>query len=180
LQNDFNYSSPYWTNKETYAVEDGLEGLNEKQTKLASYWSTPFNKICLGMKVTGVTQWIVIDHQASSLFNVIAGGGSTKTTAGRRTWKSLIAGSSLQSKCNDEGFNVKCQVNNLYTHVRIGLATNNEDSCDTCDSYIGFGASSHGCGVQSTITCGNFAICSDVSHYNTDIYISAFGYILVQ
>ena len=180
MQNDFNYSSPYWTNKETYAVEDGLEGLNEKQTKLASYWNTPFNKICLGMKVTGVTQWIVIDHQASSLFNVIAGGGSTKTTAGRSTWKSLIAGSSLQSNCNDEGFNVKCQVNNLYTHVRIGLATNNEDRCDTCDSYIGFGASSHGCGVQSTITCGNFAICSDVSHYNTDIYISAFGYILVQ
>jgi hypothetical protein len=40
LQNDFKYSSPFWSNKETYAVEDGLEGLNEKQTKLASYWKS--------------------------------------------------------------------------------------------------------------------------------------------
>ena len=50
LQAVFNYTSPYWTNKETCRVEDGLESWTEKQTKLASYWNTPFSKICLGMK----------------------------------------------------------------------------------------------------------------------------------
>ena len=56
FQAEFNYSSPYWINKETYAVEDGLEGLTEKQTKLASYWNTPFERICLGMKVNNDTK----------------------------------------------------------------------------------------------------------------------------
>jgi hypothetical protein len=47
LQQTFGYDSPYWTNKEGYAVEDGLEGLIEKESKLASYWNTPFKKIKL-------------------------------------------------------------------------------------------------------------------------------------
>jgi hypothetical protein len=179
FQNDSSYDSPYWTNKETYAVEDGLKGMTEKQTKLASYWNTPFKKICLGMKVGGVTEWIVIDHESSSLFNVIAGTTSTKTSIGKSTWKSLIAGSSLQSNCNDEGFNLKCDASDVHTHLRIGIVANNEDRCDTCDSYIGFGASFNGCGVQSTLS-GNLAVCSGTSGYQSGTYIKAFGYILVQ
>ncbi|XP_028396025.1 uncharacterized skeletal organic matrix protein 5-like [Dendronephthya gigantea] len=179
-KNDFNYSSSYWTNKKTFAVEDGLEGLSEKQTKMASYWNTPFTRICLGMKVNDVTNWITIDKKARSLFDVIAGGATTRTTAGKETWKSLIAGSSLQNNCNDEGFNLRCQINELYMRVRIGLVANNEVTCDTCDSYIGLGVSYLGCGIQSTITCGNLAVCHSSSHYNADTYIWAFGYILVQ
>jgi hypothetical protein len=34
-----------WINNESYAVEDGLEGLTEKESKLASYWNIPFKKI---------------------------------------------------------------------------------------------------------------------------------------
>ena len=132
------------------------------------------------MKVNGVTEWIAIDHKASSLYNVIEGGATTKTTAGRITWKSLISGSSLQSNCNDEGFNLKCEGSNVYARVRIGIVANNENSCDTCDSYLGFGASADCCGMQSTITCGNFAICHVVSHYDADTHIQSFGYVLVQ
>ena len=155
--------------------------MSEKQTKLASYWNTPFEKICLGMKVGTVTNWIVIDHQASSLFDVIKTGTSSTTTAATRsTWKSLILGSSLQNYCNDEGFNLKCESGDVYARVRIGLVANNENICDTCDSYIGFGASYNGCSEQSQITCGNFAVCHGVSHYDKNTYISAFGYILVQ
>ena len=131
------------------------------------------------MKANGITNWIMIDHQSSSLFDVIEGGTSTKTSLRRNTWKSLIAGSFLQSNCNDEGFNLKCASGDVYTHVRIGIVANNEESCDTCDSYIGFGASFNGCGVQSTLS-GNLAVCSYVSHYDSDTYINTFGYILVQ
>ena len=179
-QNDFRYNSSYWTNNKTYAVDDGLEGLTEKQTKLASYWNTPLNKICFGMKVNGETKWIVIDHPADSLFNVIANGNFSKTTAGKTTWKSLIAGSSLQKNCNKEGFNVKCENGRVYAYVRIGIVANNQDACSSCDSYLGIGASLHSCGVTSTITSGNLAICSRSSNYSTDTYIPSFGYILVQ
>ena len=109
LQADFNYDSHYWTNKETYEVEDGLEGLTEKQTKQASYWNTPFGKICLGMKVNNVTKWIVINHNASSLFDVIAGGVFKNTTAGKKKWLSLMDASYLGGYCQKEGFNLQLQ-----------------------------------------------------------------------
>ena len=180
LQNDFNYNSPYWTNNETYAVEDGLEGLTETQTKLASYWNTRFNKLCLGMKVNGVTRWIVVDHQASSLFNVIGAGNFKATAVGRQAWASLINNLSLQDNCNEQGFNIQ-KKHSLYQDqgmdVRIGLVANNENDCLSCNSCIGFGTSVRGCNndVKST-TCGNImAICGG---YNRDI--AAFGYVLVQ
>ena len=132
------------------------------------------------MKVNGVTKWIAINHQASSLFYVIAGGTSTRTTVGKDSWKSLIAGSSLQNNCNNQGFNIEGESGDLYTKVRLGLIANNEHACDTCDSYIGFGASFKGCGFSPGPTCGNFAVCNHVSHYNTNTELPAFGFILVQ
>ena len=155
--------------------------MTEKQTKLASYWNTPFGKICLGMKVNGVTKWIVIDHQASSQFDVIADGTKTTTAVGKDTWKLLIAGSSLQTNCNDEGFNTKFRGGNLHTHLRLGFVAHNENDCNTCsDSYIGFGASFRGCDFSSWPTCGNLAVCNHVSHYDENTNLPAFGCIFVQ
>ncbi len=187
MQNEFTYSSSYWENNDTYAVDDGLEGLTEKQTKLASYWNTPFNKICLGMKVNGVTKWIVIDHQARSLFNVIAPGTFKDTNIGKEAWKSLYDGSRFQNNCNKEGFNIESM--NLdtkyksYMKVRIGFVANNQDHCGSCDTCIGFGTAARGCsnlndddGTVRTTTCGYIAICGNFNNENT----AAFGYILVQ
>ena len=185
LQTEFNYSSPYWTNKKTYAVEDGLEGLTEKQTKLASYWNTPFDKICLGMKVNNFTKWIVINHNASSLFDVIADGVFKKTTAGKNKRLSLMDGSLLQGCCNREGFNVFGTFPFYYHWVtlklRIGIIANSLPlDCYTCDSCIGFGISAIGCTFENirvrNKTCGNMAICS----YFNNKKSAAFGYILVQ
>ncbi len=184
MQNEFTYNSSYWENNETYAVEDGLEGLTEKQTKLASYWNTPFNKICLGVKVNGVVKWIVIDHQASSLFNVIANGAFQKTTAGKEAWKSLINGSGFQQNCNREGFNIESDSSSQsYMKVRIGFMANNQEDCGSCDTCIGFGTAARGCskhdnhdGTVRNTTCGYIAICGYFSNQHT----AAFGYILVQ
>ena len=74
MEQTFGYDSPYWTNKEGYAVEDGHKGLTEKESKLAPYWNTPFKKICLGMTVNGDRKWMVLDYEASSLYSVIADG----------------------------------------------------------------------------------------------------------
>ncbi|XP_028414182.1 uncharacterized skeletal organic matrix protein 5-like [Dendronephthya gigantea] len=163
----FMYRSSWWTNKQTYAVQDGLEGLTEKESKLASYWNTPFTKICLGMSYNGDTKWMSFNYTGISLYTVIADGQFRATGAGRAAWKSLIAGSSLQRNCNREGFNNI----HLRSKMRIGLVANEQEDCNTCDSWIGYGVMSTGW------TCGNFA-----SHGpdNGDKNLATFGYILVQ
>ena len=152
--------------------------MTEKQTKLASYWNTPFHKICLGMKVNGVTKWIRINHQASSLYNVIADGDFKNTSVGRGKWLSLMDGSRLQENCNKEGFNIGIPGHeSAHLKVRIGIIANNENDCESCDSCIGFGTSVRGCDdeIRKT-TCGNIAICDQLDNKNTP----AFGYIFVQ
>ncbi|XP_028396196.1 uncharacterized skeletal organic matrix protein 5-like [Dendronephthya gigantea] len=181
-QNDFNYNSPYWINKAAYEVEDGLEGLTEKQTKLASYWNTPFNKICLGMKVNSETRWIALDYDASSLYNVIRYGSFKRlsTAAGRGAWGSLINGSALQPNCNQEGFSIDIRYAashfSTYVRVRIGIVANNENDCKSCDSCIGFGTSAQCNNDIRGTTCGNMGICGQVNNIN----IAAFGFILVN
>ena len=180
MQNNFNFESTYWTNKEVFTVEDGLEGLTEKQTKSASYWSTPFNKICLGMTVNNVTKWIVIGHQANSLFSQIADGNFRETSAGRDQWKSLIDGSSLQPNCNREGFNFKRKLGSgFYLKTRIGFAANNQNNCKSPDSCIGFGTSAVGCHLTLSTTCGNLVMCGQ-NHNLDNKDTAAFGFILIQ
>ena len=179
---DFNYTSPYWTNNETYAVEDGLKGLTEKQSKLASYWNTPFSKICLGMKVNNVTKWIATDHEASSLSHVITHGRYTSTSFGKEAWKSLVNDSLIQVYCNYEGFNVQVEHNfnaDAYIKTRIGIVANNYDQCVNCDSCIGFGISFLGCdGHKRYSSCGDIlGICTAPEN---DGETAAFGYVLVQ
>ncbi|XP_028396187.1 uncharacterized skeletal organic matrix protein 5-like [Dendronephthya gigantea] len=171
-KNTFIYNSPLWTNKETYAIQDGLEGLTGNESKLASYWNTPFTKICLGMSYNGETKWINLDYTASSLYSVIADGKFRETTAGRAAWKSLIAGSSLQYNCNKEGFNVP--VNRHNRKIRLGIVGNNERNCDSCDSWLGLSI------LDDTYheVCGNTAICCYSDNGNKNM--KTFGYILVQ
>ena len=87
------------------------------------------------MTQNGVTNWVLVQYTATSLYSVLAAGNYHETNAGRAEWVSLINTTPLQSKCNKEGFNVKCSV----LKFRIGIAGNNEHDCITCDSFIGYG-----------------------------------------
>jgi hypothetical protein len=160
-----------WINNESYAVEDGLEGLTEKESKLASYWNTPFKKICLGMTVNGDRRRMVLDYEASSLYSVIADGQYRNTSAGKNTWMSVIAGSSLQPNCNREGFNIQFG----RTNARLAFVANDQNHCESCDSWIGFGIYAYSCGKIDR-ACGNYAVCG----VDRAVDIPAFGYILVQ
>ena len=131
------------------------------------------------MKVNGVTKWIVINHQASSLFNVIADGVFEKTSVGKKKWLSLMDGLLLQY-CDHEGFNVNTQRNraDTFLKVRIGMILGNVHY-RSCYIYwcIGFGTSVRGCdGKTRKTTCGNIGICRHFDNKNT----AAFGYIFVQ
>ena len=153
---------------------------------MASYWNTPFKKICLGMKVNDDTKWIMIDYQASSLFNVIKNGHIEYANDRREKWLSLIDGSFLEEDDdthNSAGFNVNTHSQKVrYLKVRIGIIArkDNHDKCVNnrrCKSCIGFGISAHGCdGEIRNTTCGNIAICHLQENQNTP----AFGYIFVQ
>ena len=174
-QQTFEYSSPLWSNNETFNLDGGKTGFDSQETKLPSYWTTSFSKICLGMKIgQQPVKFIVINKQANSLYSLIADGQYRNTSLGRDTWKSLIGSeASLQKNCNKEGFNAVSD-NPDHSKVRIGIISNDHDNCASCDSRIGFGT---GGWPDNSNSCGNEA---EWSPDNGDKHIKAMGYILVQ
>ncbi|XP_078351789.1 putative skeletal organic matrix protein 5 [Oculina patagonica] len=172
----FHYDSSYWTDENTYEVPAGETGFDQNETKLPTYWNTPFTKICLGIKIPGEeTRFLVLNKEASSLHDLISDGQYRPTSLGRDAWKTLVGGDqgSLQLNCNMEGFNAANE-NIDYAKARIGYIANEQNECIYGDSRIGFGT---GGKWDDSNTCGNEACCSSD---NGDKHIKAMGYILVQ
>ena len=146
-QNTFLFSSGYWTDKSEYNPSGGTTSFDSQETKLPTYWNTPFSKVCLGMKVNGQLRFTVINSQASSLHSLIADGQYRPTSLGRNKWIALTDSKAyLQPNCNQEGFNTKAS-----RRARVGILGNNENDCRTCDSAVGFGVDNRACGDLSSI-----------------------------
>ena len=154
--------------------------MTEKQAKLASYWNTKLNKICLGMKVNGKANWISLPYTANSFDQLIKAGHLQYSSKSSAEWLSLINGSPLQGYCDLEGFSMEMKnefKSNSYLNVRVGFVTADDYDCLSVNSCIGFGISASCDGhPQTNTTCGNVAICGKLNNLNID----AFGYILVQ
>ena len=175
MQKTFHYDSHLWSDKNPYNISGGRTGFDSQETKLPSYWKTNFSKICLGMKFGHKIRFVTIHRHANSLYSLIADGQYRATSLGRNTWKSLIGlQASLQPNCNKEGFNAICSITR-NAKARIGITSNNEDYCVSCDSRIGFGT---GGMFDDNNTCGNEA--TTWSPDNGDKHIKAMCYILVQ
>ncbi|XP_027051407.1 uncharacterized skeletal organic matrix protein 5-like [Pocillopora damicornis] len=173
-QTTFDYDSHYWSDKNQYNTPGGRTGFDSQETKLPTYWNTPFSKICLGMKISGQLRFIVINKQANSLYSLIADGTYRATSLGRNEWKKLIgAAGSLQLNCNKEGFNT-VGTSSYHSKARVGYIANDQNGCGSCDSRIGFGTGGY---PNNSITCGNVAAHSPD---NGNRNITAMGYILVQ
>lgn len=177
LQETFSYSSQYWINMETYSPEDGITGLDDRETKLATFWNTPFRELCVGMKIEKSVKFMAIPYSAKSLYEIIADGYHRPTNISRDTWKSLYVHSSLQRNCGKQGFNVAPE-----RRVRLGILGNNEVDCTSADSFLGFGgveASKRSyCNVRDRVnSCGNSAYCGTD---NGDREVQAMGYIFVR
>ena len=127
------------------------------------------------MKIDQKLRFIAINKQADSLHSLIADGHYRNTSLGRDKWKELVGSdASLQKHCNMEGFNAfSSRINRSKT--RIGIVSNNERDCRSCNSFIGFGTGSHPNDAKS---CGNEA--KDKSSDKGRKSIKAMGYILVQ
>ena len=172
-QPTFLYHSALWTNRTAYNVPGGSSLNASEETKLPTYWETPFSRICLGMTVAGQTNYLAINYTADSLYSLIADGQYRATTLGRDAWKALISGSSLQVNCNKGGFNA-LPIKTAAAKVRIGITSNNQNDCKSNNSRLGFGT---GGWPNPKDSCGNA-----VKHRgdNGDKSITAFGYIFVQ
>ena len=96
--NNFYYKSKLWSNKETFQPTN-LDW-DDKETKLAAYWTLPFTQLRLGMKVDGTIRWISFNYGASSLYSVIADGKYRSTSIGENKWRPLLPQLSLQQHCN--------------------------------------------------------------------------------
>ena len=144
-------TSPYWTNDETYNVENGTKSFYEEEAKFPAFSKVPFNDVCIGMKVLSHFRWLRINGiQKESLVSVFKSGNSLYTNLHRSSWKNLIASSSLQVNCRRQGFNVKDSSNSTLS--RIGYVGNDEADCINCDSFIGIGPTD-----RFSISCGNVA-----------------------
>ena len=162
-----------WTDKKDHNPSAGKTLLDHQQTKLPTYWSTPFTKICLAMKISNQVKSIVINKQANSLHSLIADGNYRSTSLGRHTWKKLIGQQgSLQTNCNREGFN--SHTVQRHSKARIGIISNEQNDCNSPDSRIGFGTGGY---PYDDNTCGNTALHQPD---NGNRNIKAMGYILVQ
>ena len=167
FQTTFLHHSHFWIDRNTYQDAAGKNGFDLQETKLPTYWKTPFTKICLGMQIGQQLRFIFINKTAESLYSLIADGKYHATSLGRDTWKKVVGSqASLQQNCNKEGFNVK----GGNSKARIGVIANQENDCLTCDSRIGFGTGGDN-------SCGNVA-----THKpdNGNKHIRAMGYILVH
>ena len=173
FQPTFLYDSTYWTDKQSFNDQGGLTGLDHEETKLPTYWSTPFTKICLGMKVGGQTRFLLLNQTASSLHSLIADGVYRKTSLGRNSWKSLVPGASLQVLCNKEGFNSRDSKNGA-SRARIGFVGDDKHDCKDPDSRIGFGTEGY---PDNSNSCGNVA---KYQPDNGNKWIKAMGYIFIQ
>ncbi|KAL9961349.1 hypothetical protein ACROYT_G030267 [Oculina patagonica] len=170
----FHFDSKFWTNKNDFNLPGGQTGLDLQETKLPTYWNTPFSKICLGMRIGGQIKFTVINMHANSLYSLIADGKYRATSLGRNTWKTLIGSkASLQHNCNKEGFNAVCSSSGS-SRARIGFVGNNQNACSSCDSRIGFGTAGY---PEDANTCGNVA---KHGTDNGDRFIKMMGYIFVQ
>ena len=108
------------------------------------------------------------------MYSLIADGQYRSTSLGRDTWMSLIGSdASLQLNCNKEGFNADGG-NREYSKARIGIISNSQDDCNSCNSRIGFGT---GGWPDNNSSCGNEAKASSV---NGEKHIKTMGHILVQ
>ncbi|XP_028416369.1 uncharacterized skeletal organic matrix protein 5-like isoform X1 [Dendronephthya gigantea] len=184
-QSTFGYSSSHWTNKTTFNDNDyGRNGgFDNREFKESTYWKTSFNEVCVAMKYGGELRALSFSHPASSLYDLIADGIYCQTHVGRFQWKQLINGSSLQRKCNREGFNVNPRPG-LNVRVRLGIVGNEQNHCNSADSFVGLGGEGgtsylmRWCGSSFSLnTAGNLAQCSPD---NGTKNLKAMGYILVR
>ena len=115
-KNTFEYDSQFWSNKVTYNSHN--LAIDEKETKLDSYWTMFFTEIRLGMRIGSTIQWLSFPYQAISLYDVIRDGKFREVDIGRTAWMSLVPYSSLETFCNKVRIQINCYLQPILVSLR--------------------------------------------------------------
>jgi hypothetical protein len=168
----FVYDSPYWTNRKR--LNEYLKGKPPFEYKGKGFYRVSFSEVNLVTQAGKDLRNLRIKQSAKSLYHLLRSGKYRGTKLGRKKWKSLLKNSSLQRKCNREGFNV----HNALMRVRIGIIANQENDCKTPDSRLGFGAGSNDPKRGPSRAVGNEAIGFEPDKGKRQT--TAWGFILVR
>ena len=134
LQQTFHYDSDFWKNNEEFNLPESETEFDSQETKLPTYWETPFSKICLGMACGQQIRFIIFNKQADSLYSLIVDGQHRATSLRRQKWKSLIGPEgSLQPNCNTQGFNA-VGTSSAMSKAWIGIIGKEQNECNNCES----------------------------------------------
>jgi subtilisin-like proprotein convertase family protein len=170
-KNTWAYDAALWTDGNT--LNPNVVDLAQNEAKYAAFYSMAFTQFRVGMQVGNASQSLTWSKAANSLKDLFSG-GAVGTGFGRNAWKALVPNSSAQPNCNTEGVNVSCG----SRKVRFGLLTNQENDCQSCDSYLGFGHSGEGgCDGVGSGFVGCMASCSAD---NGSKNINGFGWFWVR
>jgi cysteine-rich repeat protein len=166
-KSSFVYADPKWTDPMSWMPDPDLD---RSETKLQSFGTVQASEVLIGMEAPikqGALQlkYIQFNLQSDppSLASVFQLGAYVATSNPYAEWTALVPVGSLQPNCKRQGFNAHALTNpHLSARVRIGILGNNENNCDTPNSFIGVGASPDGdtCDGGYTTTTGNGAVCS--------------------
>ncbi len=136
----WSYDQPIWTDATT--LNPSSTDLSQTEAKFATYGDVPFTSVL--MMMTGATgtnvQAAPTLADATSFQHLIASSAANTVTTslGRQAWLNLTnPTSSPQANCNLEGVNMTKGAG--FARVRLGLLTNQENDCNSPDSYVGFG-----------------------------------------
>ena len=143
-KNTFEYGSTNWTDRETIHPETSIhfnDHLNSNyDIKLATYWSTPLNQICI--RVRSLPSILIqIPFRARSLESLIRDGQTRLTNTSAATWKRFAPAFNTtvlgNSGCSGvAGFNVG---NKNFIRARFGIVTA-EDQVGCGNRIEGIGA----------------------------------------
>ena len=101
----FPLDSPYWSGSKSYERSSALQGLNTNEALSSTYWTTPLNKLCLGMMTGNTINWILVHTgHARSLRSLIADGQYRPTNLTLEVWRSLMPNSYLGDFSPKQGF----------------------------------------------------------------------------
>jgi hypothetical protein len=162
----FTQDSTLWTGADAYNADK--PDLDQIEAKLPGYATVPFSELLVGMIDAGTARWILVPAIGSSFLGVMQQ-GYLATTVGRDAWKSLLLSGSLQVNCNMEGIGATSP----KIQIRLGILGNNEATCVSPDSAIGFGINKSGVMLPS----GNIA---SNGGDNGDRMTATFGYVMVR
>ncbi|MEY3015633.1 MAG: hypothetical protein RIT45_4368 [Pseudomonadota bacterium] len=167
----FTFDAALWANATTLAADQVSTAATE--AKYAAFSTVALTELRLVLAAQGSTNAKVIPMAATSL-QALFSGSYKATSLGRNAWKALMPGGSAQPNCNREGVNAVCGSRT----VRLGLLTNQENDCESCDSYIGVGHSGqNGCDGQGASWAGMMASCSPD---NGNKNVPAFAWVYVR